>query len=428
MSYQRKKLNILIFHPSLMNRGGSQRYAIETAVHLRNRGYNVDLVTSNFSPDKCYPELLGNFEVSRVQTYTQEQSINSNLRSKKSFLYLFLIITGFYALVRIFRDWIKNRKVATLIRSLEHQNNANFDILYFHETTPFNYIAKLFNSAKRRSYLFCYDTPDKFLTWELEGVPYCGVHKTIEHIRHERDKKIVRKCFKKIFVLDSTMVKKCISFYNITPIKIYGGIDLKTFHPLKSSFLTSRYGLDANSLIISSVSRFVPYRRLHDIFKAFSQTNFKEHPNTFIYINGYNQDKHYTSELLTKYKDLIFPHGNIIVDHKFPSSDKNLAQIYQSSEGFIFPNENQTWGNAVLEAMACGVCVMVSDTCGISEIINGDGLVYRCGDLNAISAFISRISRDRDELTTIGKAASENIKRNFSWDVWINNHIGHFEE
>jgi glycosyltransferase involved in cell wall biosynthesis len=430
MSQQGKKLNIAIFHPSLMNRGGSQRYAIETAIHLRNHGYNVDLITSKFSPDKCYPELLANFPVSSVHTYSSADSINSSLRSKRSLMYYLLMITGLYALVRVARDWMQNRKVASLISRLEHQNNAYFDILYLHESTSFNYLAKCLNSARRRVYLFCYDTPDKFLSWELEGLRLPWIHASIERLRHMRDKGIVRAYIEKIFVLDSTMLKKCKIFYGITPAIIYGGIDLTTFNSIKSNFLIERYKLPEKSLIISNVSRFVPYRRLHDIFEAFSQINIDDKSKIFIYINAYNQDQRYTYELLNKYKDVIFPRGNVIVDHEFPSSDSELAQIYKSSNGFIFPNENQTWGNAVLEAMACGVCVMVSDSCGISEIVNhgDDGLIYRCGDITAISAFILRIARQRHDSALIGLRAAEHIETNFSWKVWIDNHLVYFEQ
>jgi glycosyltransferase involved in cell wall biosynthesis len=340
------------------------------------------------------------------------------------------MITGLYALVRIARDWMQNRKVASLISSLEHQNNADFDIIYLHESTSFNYLAKCLNSARRRVYLFCYDTPDKFLSWEMEGLKLPWVHASIERLLHMRDIGIVRTYIKKIFVLDSTMVKKCKMFYGITPDIIHGGIDLDVFNFTKSNFLIERYKLPENSLIISNVSRFVPYRRLHDIFEAYSQTNIKDKSKIFIYINAYDQDQQYTYELLKKYKDLIFPRGKVIIDHEFPSNDRELAQIYKSSDGFIFPNEKQTWGNAVLEAMACGVCVMVSDSCGISEIVNhGDnGLIYRCGDITEISAFISRIASQGDDSMLIGLRAAEHIKRNFSWKVWTDNHIVYFEQ
>src|SRR5262249_61806924 len=49
--------------------------------------------------------------------------------------------------------------------------------------------------------------------------------------------------------------------------------------------------------------------------------------------------------------------------------DDDVRDFYCASDAFLFPNENQTWGLAVLEAMACGCPVLVSRGAAVWEVL-----------------------------------------------------------
>jgi len=59
--------------------------------------------------------------------------------------------------------------------------------------------------------------------------------------------------------------------------------------------------------------------------------------------------------------DCVVFHGHI--------SEEKLVEFYSTSDIFVFPNYPQTWGLAVFEAMGCGTPVVVSTSCGASEVL-----------------------------------------------------------
>jgi spore coat protein SA len=63
-----------------------------------------------------------------------------------------------------------------------------------------------------------------------------------------------------------------------------------------------------------------------------------------------------------------------VVDLRFESvSEAELERAYARADIAVFPNEQQAWGLAQLEAMARGVAIVVSQGAGISEVL-ADGV------------------------------------------------------
>lgn len=52
-------------------------------------------------------------------------------------------------------------------------------------------------------------------------------------------------------------------------------------------------------------------------------------------------------------------------------SDAELLDAYAAADVFLFPNQNQTWGLAPLEALAAGTPVIVSSGAGVHEVLVG---------------------------------------------------------
>lgn len=423
-------MRIAVFHPSLVSRGGSQRYAIETVRHLIRRGHKAKLFTAKYSPANCYPELVKDISVCSLYTSDHVTSHKNLLRAHWPWLYQALFASGVYVLIRFIKNCLLSRRVYSLIRQQEKEAGVTYDVLYLHEVGAVNRFAKRFSARGCKSFLFCYDTQDKFITWEIEGIRYPKIHTVISRMLSCFDVATVRRYIQKVFVLDGVMNSKAKECYGIQPAIIHGGVDLSVFHPESSCFLQNRYGLSPESLIISNVSRFVPYRRIHDIFEAFVLLPMEVRSQIYVYVNAIDEDKVYFQKIMSQYAKHIYPQGRIIIDKQFPSSDTELASIYQSSSLFVFPNEWQTWGNAVLEAMACGRCVLVSDSCGIAEIIKQEenGLVYHCGDVGAMAKDIADLILNKKKRSRIGMSAAQHISAHFSWDVWTDKHLEYFNQ
>lgn len=76
----------------------------------------------------------------------------------------------------------------------------------------------------------------------------------------------------------------------------------------------------------------------------------------------------------------------------------------------------EPFGLTIAEAMACGRAVVVADSGGASEIVTHehDGLLYEAGNVDALAAAMSRLSRDRDLRHRLSTEATKTIRRRFS--------------
>lgn len=84
-----------------------------------------------------------------------------------------------------------------------------------------------------------------------------------------------------------------------------------------------------------------------------------------------------------------------------------LATAYASADLFAFPSTTDTFGNVVLEAMACGLPCVVSDQGGPRELVRHgvDGFITRARDAADFAAAIGRLAADPALRKTMGDAA-----------------------
>lgn len=104
--------------------------------------------------------------------------------------------------------------------------------------------------------------------------------------------------------------------------------------------------------------------------------------------------------------DIIFP-GYI--------SDEDVPDLYKASLAFVFPSIYEGFGMPPLEAMACGVPVITSNTSSMPEVVGHGGFMSDPYDAGNIAYFMAKLVFDNE-------VRQEKIKRGivqadkFSWD------------
>lgn len=95
---------------------------------------------------------------------------------------------------------------------------------------------------------------------------------------------------------------------------------------------------------------------------------------------------------------------------------EELVALHHALDLFVFPSNMDSWAQTVIEAMACGSPVMVSEHTGARDAVKlGGGLVLPVGDMPAWASAIETVYHDRFLLEKMGKAAIP-IAQRYTWE------------
>lgn len=156
-------------------------------------------------------------------------------------------------------------------------------------------------------------------------------------------------------------------------IPIYNFIDERIFKKISSSHLKEEYGIRTDEKVIIHVSNFRSIKRVPDVVKVFARI-FEKMPAKLLLV-GDGPEMTVVSKLVS---DLGLDEGVF-----FLGKQDNLEELYSISDLMLLLSQKESFGLALLEAMACGVPCIGTNVGGIPEVIqNGvNGFICEPGDL-----------------------------------------------
>lgn len=95
--------------------------------------------------------------------------------------------------------------------------------------------------------------------------------------------------------------------------------------------------------------------------------------------------------------------------------DSDLPELYNSASLFVYPSIYEGFGLPPLEAMACGIPVIVSHTTSLPEVVGDAGVYVNPFDIEQISFSIDGVLSDGKLLQTLRKQGLKRA-RLFSWE------------
>lgn len=223
----------------------------------------------------------------------------------------------------------------------------------------------------------------------------------------------------KIVVLDNRIKGIVKSYYHKNAVVIRSGIDLNDYkNEISRAGAREQLKIDKKNLIFVCFSIFFPHRRFEDVIEAFRRLHSKN-SNVGLMIIGSSQfDQNYYWRI----KKLIENYSlQAAVDIKNAFLPGALVRNYLiASDVFVFPNEKQTWGLAVIEAMALGRPCIVSDDAGVHEVIkNGENsLIFKCRDVDDLLEKMEKLVKDEKLREKMGSNARKFVFANFSWEKY----------
>jgi len=220
----------------------------------------------------------------------------------------------------------------------------------------------------------------------------------------------------KIIVADSKSTKDdIIKFFKIDPAKVkvvYLASDSrfkKLANQEKDKEVLKKYGIDKKYIL--SVGTIEPRKNYSTLIKAF---NYIKHNNNnfncklvIVGRTGWKSEATYRERELSLYKDDILFIGRV--------SDKELIQIYNQAEIFVYPSLFEGFGLPPVEAMGCGLPVIASDSSSLKEVVGNAGILIPPDDFKEISKQISYTLKN-EKITEELKEKSLKQAKKFSWE------------
>lgn len=158
-----------------------------------------------------------------------------------------------------------------------------------------------------------------------------------------------------------------------------------------------------NERIITHISNFRKVKRIEDVIRIFYKIQEKL-PSKLIMV-GDGPEKENAENLCS---DL-----NIINKVLFLGNSNEIDKILCYSDLFLLPSETESFGLAALEAMACGVPVISSNSGGLPEvnIYGKTGFLSDVGNIEEMSKNAIEILSDEKRLSSFKSNALENAKQ-----------------
>jgi glycosyltransferase involved in cell wall biosynthesis len=95
-----------------------------------------------------------------------------------------------------------------------------------------------------------------------------------------------------------------------------------------------------------------------------------------------------------------------------------LVAMHHALDLFVFPSNIDSWAQVVIEAMACGSPILVSENTGAKDAVEqGGGVVLPVGDLAAWTDAVESFYFNRNLIKTVGEQAAT-VAKQYSWESY----------
>lgn len=208
--------------------------------------------------------------------------------------------------------------------------------------------------------------------------------------------------------------------YSIPPERIelcYNGVDMTEFYPAPAS----KPPEVANAcLVLGAVCVLRPEKALTLLLEAFASLR-NAIPNSKLLLVGSGPE---LEKLQARSSAL-----NISDACVFVPAVADVARYLRAIDIFVSCSSSEAFSNSILEAMACGCCVVASRVGGTPELIADEerGLLFTSGDANELAQKLLRVIHDKALRERLGRNAAEFASTRLNMQINIQRSIEIYE-
>ena len=205
-------------------------------------------------------------------------------------------------------------------------------------------------------------------------------------------------------------------------------LDTDLFKPLADSAARNRlrhdFKLPSDAIVLLFTGSLIHRKGVDLLIKAFSEVAQKA-PELFLWLVGpkdQSENPSMDEAFVTSLQQKVVEAGlaDRVRFHGMIADRQTLAEAYQAADIFVFPSRKEGLPNVVLEAMACGLPVVVSDLPGLKNVIkpNNNGIVFPVGDSFQLAESMELLLHDPHLSEQVGFRAREYILTRHGFADW----------
>ena len=197
---------------------------------------------------------------------------------------------------------------------------------------------------------------------------------------------------------------------------VRSGADPNLFAPGgQRTRVRARFGYREDEFVLLWLGIFMPHRRLEDVIRAVRCLGSRGIHVKLLLAGSDRSYPQYFQSLKALAVDLGVEDQ---VTFAGKVADEEIRDFYAASDAFVFPNERQTWGLAVLEAMSCGCPVLVSTGAGVQEILtdNVNAILFPPRSPAVLAEKIEGLITQPHRRSEIARQGMELSRTNYTWD------------
>ena len=215
---------------------------------------------------------------------------------------------------------------------------------------------------------------------------------------------------------------------------IPNGVNLKRFRTAQDKAerrsLRGSLGVGENEKMITTIGAVHPRKGSDVLLEAYVQLK-KQFPETHLFLVGLRKDLKYPGldDFRSKLQELIIASGTPEYIH-FTNTVRNPEDYLRASDVFVFPSMREGLPNAVLEAMASRVPVILTPFIGLSEDLGQAGREYLLVEREPadIAAAITKVLGDNGLHTKLADAGRSWVERTMDLEKTLDRYAAMYHD
>jgi glycosyltransferase involved in cell wall biosynthesis len=378
-------LNIAVIIHELLVEGGGERLCVSLARALVQHGHDVTVYTCAYDRQNCYPDICKNLAIEDV--------------GRGSFPHLRrpFFVRGYLDMLHLAGSVDRAHEIWN-----PHHWPAQWGAVW------------LKNRLGGAVVWMCNDVPDFFAKSQQFHSAKVAAFAPLYRLYYLYDLKQNRGVDMTV-LLSEWAGREFRTIYPF-PTRIVGsGADPELFLPGGNrSRVRSRFGFAEHEFILLWLGIFMPHRRLEDAITAVSHLASLGVEVRLLLAGSDRNYPDYCNSLKAQARSLGVQH---LVTFTGKVADEEICDFYAACDAFVFPNDQQTWGLVVLEAMSCGRPVLVSKGAGVHEVLtdNLNAILFPARNPLAMADKIKLLVTQPGLKAEIARNGMEFARTTFNW-------------